>query len=594
MSLFPECTLEFSLPGNTLVIGERNEGRIHLDAPEPIPDARHLFLNLRTVAWARYEDEDEDEGEEVSRELLNVPARMDLPDGIPAGRHDYPFYFDVPAWLPPSMQGPACSIEHVLSARLDVDGAVDPRWQVRLPVRPPPVPAARTTAVIRSPPGFHHALVIDVTVTSSVVTEDEPIEGQVALRAGASAKFDAVVLTFARLATIVMGKGDSRRTDLAVVQILAGQFRGDKPIAFHFLPGVERGVSFRSDHIDSSFAIFVAVDWARTPSFQVPIHVVSRESVLEGEGRIERLRRLAQEIASRSGLTAGEFPVFVRGREGSVSFTLTDAPRGGLVRVEATFVFAPLGLDMELRPRGGLDGLRGSLLLPTNLRDRFFLRCEPPEGRFDEAPLGEEGLHSALAGLASVDDVSMSDHHLTFHLTVTDEVEHLVQIASFVAARAKTLAELIAGLPFPRALVAHRPAWEAAAREREGALVPSVPTIADVPLAVRTLAGEEHVFRMHLTTTWKGDVPQAWVDLDLGLLTLPESASRALSGETEQALLEPLRGMFPEMRLVGSSLVRARASRFPEDPRALLSAAEGLVAWARDVRGERRVDAPYR
>lgn len=598
MGLFPKCSFEFFLnSGGALVAGERNEGTLVLDVPEAIPRAEHLFMNLHTEAWAGYGS-----GKSRSvyrRELLNLPMRVDLPStGMPAGRHSYPFSLDIPPWLPPAFAGNDCAVEHELRARLDVDWALDPQTKVRPVVRRPPERSARATTVVRSPRGFHDKLVLEITL-SSVVTVDEPIDGQVALRAGMEAKFDAIVLTLSKVSRITMARGDTRRQDVASVVVPAVQARPGEPIAFRFPPTAAAASSFNSGFIDVGYAIYVSADipWGFDPEFSVPVQVLPSGSVLEGEESAvvlggERLRRIAAFVAARTGLTPGRAPVIAGGVEGPVTFALEDAPRGGDLGVEAILTFPAIGVDVRLRALGMLEGFRDSPLLPEELRAGYLLRCEPPSGRYATEPLDAATFHHLLAGLGGASSLRMSDHHLAFHFVVEDDAERIASLAAFVADKAKRLAAALSAMPFPQALTTARPTWEATARERGGALVPSAPAIVGVSVGVRTLAGEERRFRLSVTTEWEGEVPRVRLDVDLGALTLPPGEEGA-PDHLAHPLLTSLRGVLEDITLDGPRLVRAHAP-FPEDPRPLFAAGEVIVQWALALCGERRVDAPYR
>ncbi|MBL0194058.1 MAG: hypothetical protein IPQ09_07510 [Myxococcales bacterium] len=600
MALFPKCTFEFFLSsGGGFVAGERNEGTLVLHVPEAIPRAEHLFMNLHTAAWAGYGS-----GKNRSvhrRELLNLPMRVDLPaTGMPAGRHSYPFALDVPAWLPPGFAGNDCAVEHELRARLDVDWALDPHTTVRPVVHRPPERGARATTVVRSPRAFHDALVLELTLPS-VVTVDEPIDGQLALRAGMEAKFDAIVLTLAKVSRITMARGDLRRQDVTEVVLRADQVRAGEPIAFRFPPSGEAASSFSSGYIDLGYAVYVRADipWGFDPEFSVPVRVLPSGSVLEGEESAvvlggERLRRVAAFVAARTGLTPGRAPVIASGVEGPVTFAIEDAPRGGDLGVEAILTFPALGVDLRLRALGILEGFRDSPLLPPELRTGYLLRCDAPRGRYATEPLGEATFHDLLSDLGAASSLRMSDHHLAFHFIVEDDAERIASVAAFVANKAKRLSAAIAAMPFPTVLEAARFSWEGAARERGGVLVPSNPAIVGVSVGVRTLAGEERHFRLSVTTEWQLDAtPRVRLDVDLGELTLPPHVAGRGDERLTHPLLTSLRGVLDDITVDGARLVRAHAP-FPGDPRPLFAAGEVIAQWALELRGERRVDAPYR
>lgn len=597
---FPKCTFEYFLDaGGRLVAGRRNSGKLVLHLPEAIPGAEHIFLLLTALAWAGYGG-----GKNrrvIRQELLHVPMRVDLPKGgMPAGRHEYPFFFDLPDWTPPPFQGLDCGVTLEVKSTLDVDWAIDPEGSVNPKVLLPPSTGRRLTSVVRSPNGFHESIVLEVTLDSVVVSEGEPVVGKVALRAGSDAKLDAVVITLRRTTTVVMGHGDRRPTDLAVVRIPAASLHSGQAVPFVFPPESDTIPTYASAQLNVDYYLHIAADipWSFDPEMEIPFTVLPYGSRIEGEGTdvalgTERLRQMAHYVATRTGLVEGAHPLIVRGSEGPVSFSLTDAPRNGALGVEAVLAFPSLGVDVRMRPLGMLDGFRSSPLLPTELQDKFFLRVEAPEGRFSRPPLGEAELHRALEGLARADSVRMTDHHLAFHFLVEDDAQKLVTVASFVAQKAKALAELLASLPFPTALEHTRPAWEAVAAERGAVLVASGPTLSGIMFHVRTIGGEERVFSVRIGTAWAA-APHTYVELSCAPTTLPDTAAAMLEGTTPHAMLTSIRTTFVDMSQEGPSTVRLHTTGTVDDPRVLFPAIEAVVAWVLDVRGERRADAPYR
>jgi hypothetical protein len=67
-----------------------------------------------------------------------------------------------------------------------------------------------------------------------------------------------------------------------------------------------------------------------------------------------------------------------------------------------------------------------------------------------------------------------------------------------------------------------------------------------------------------------------------------------LEGQVPHALLGPIRGRLTSLAQEGPHTVRGHAAEVFEDPRAAMPTIDALVAFWLDVRGERRVDAPYR
>lgn len=600
MSFFPKCTFQYFLDGGPeLVPGERNQGRLVLHVPEPIERAERLLMNLRTEAWAGYGS-----GKNrrvVRQQLLMVPLRVDLPPGgMPAGRHEYPFHFDVPAWMPPAFDGNDCGIYHELTAELDVDWAFDPVSKLRPVVRLRPARGRRAPVILRSPNGFHESIVLEVSLDSAVVAEDEPLSGKIAVRAGHEARWDGIVLVLSRMTTVAMGHGDRRAQDVSSVRIPKASLLSGEAVPFLFPPDPTNVPTFGSPQLTVDYVVRVEVDipWAIDPQIEVPFTVLPRGSEVSGEGsELEvggaRLRQMAHYVAQQTGLSEGKSPVIVRGRQGAVDFWLTDAPREGGLGVDVSLVFPGVGVDVRMRPLGVLDGFRESPLLPRELRDKVLLRVDAPEGRYARAPLGEAELHAILDGLGRADAVRMTDHSLEFHVPTTDDAERLVELARFVAHKAEIVGRVLAKLPFPTALEAHRAAWESAAAERGAFLVPTGPHLVGMPIGVRTLGGEERTFVVKVGTEWGGK-PHGFMEISCVSAPLPGPAAAMLEGQVPHALLAPLRGRLTSLAQEGPHTVRGHAPEIFDDPRAAMPTVDALVAFWLDVRGERRVDAPYR
>lgn len=599
MSLFPKCSFHYYLDkGARLVPGQRNAGRLVLDVPEEITRAEHLVLVLKSQAWAGYGS-----GKNrrvVRNELLRLPLRVDIPSGgMPVGKHEYPFHFDLPDWLPPAFEGYDCGIVHELEATLDVDWAIDPVSRVNPRVAMLPTHGRRLPSVVRSPNGFHEAIVLEITLDSAVIAEDEPLSGKIALRAGADARMDAVVLTFCRITTVAMGHGDRRKSEVGVVRLTPAMLHSGEPIPFLFPPD-ENGVpSFGGPQlvVDHVLRVSVDVPWSFDPEMEVPFTILPKGSSIEGEGSAvavggERLRQMAGYLAQRTGLQQGTPPVLVRGKQGPVTFQLSDAPRGGGLGVEAVIAYPAMGLDIRMRPLGMLDGFRSATLVPPELRDKFLLQCEIAERRYSRPPLVEADFHRVLHGLAFADSIRMTDHHLAFHVALPDDPERLVKAAEFIAEKAKTIAALYPSLPFPAALEASRAAWEAAALERDGFLVPTVPQIVGMKMLVRTLGGEERTFWVRIGTEW-AIVPHGYVEVSCPEAPMPAQAGEMLAARMPHPLLAPLHSTFT-MSQEGHSAIRLHTKELVHDPRVLFPAVDALVSFMLDVRGERRVNAAYR
>lgn len=586
-----------------MTAGARLEGVLVVDAKEPIPRAERIDLVFRTSAWAGY-------GSGKSRRVYRrqvflAPLRVELTeDTIPAGVHRYPFGVDAPPWLPPGLAGPDCGIVHEIDARIDVDWAIDPKQRLVPRVVMPEATGFRQTVTTRSPAGWHESIVLEVTLTSNVIAQDEPLEGQIALRAGHAARFDAVELSFGSTVTIPMGRGDLRRGAATMIRIPAEQLRSGEAVPFLFPPTLLVPPTYRTGFIDHDTTLVVSVDipWAIDPSFAVLVTTLPAGSVIHGETRDapvggERLRRISGVMAAATGLRQGRPPALVEGSHGLVAFRVSDAPRDGRLGIDADVTFPDVDLGIELRPLGMLEGFRSSPLLPDALGHRYLLRASPEDAR--PAP-DEDALRAffaaVLGDLAGAEEIRLSDHHLGAHFPLpNDEDKRMVAVAQIVAAKAKVVGEAIARLPFPAPVAAARPTWEAVAAEQSAALVPSGPSLHGLVFRARVLTGEERSATAALRTVFTKSGPQTHVDVDLRAAPLPKAAWAELEAPAPGERLRAVRAVFPvaHMHAQGGSVTLEQRG-FASDPRPLLSAIETFFAWVLEARGERRVDSPYR
>ena len=583
--------------------GTRVEGTLELVVPEPIPRAERIDLVFKTDAWAGYGSGKNRRVE--TRTIFLSPLRVALPHGVPlaAGSHRFPFAVDLPPFVPPALAGQDCGIKHGIDVRLDVDWAFDPTGAVLPDVRLPPGEGARMPLVTRTPPSFHDRIVLEVTMPSStLVLGADRAEGQVALRAGAEARFDAVLVSVASLSTIRMARGDQRRGLMATTRIPAAMLREGKTVRFA-IPLDQFPPTFRSGFIDHDLALIVTADipWGFDPELVIPLHVFPRGSTLTGAAGAapigsERIRRHAAAMASATGLAPGRnAPLLVEGSVGPVHVRLDDAPADGQLGVTASFTFPDVELACLFRPLGVLDGFRESPLLPSPLGNRFLLRVEPRPGRpaFDEqsvAPFFE----AALGGLAAADEVSFGDHHLRLHLRLpNDGSAEMIALAEATCARARFIGEAIKGLPWPQPALASAPAWQAIAAEESAVLVPSGPSLHGLGLASRILGGEVRTMRFAIRTEWRKGGPFTRVDVDLREASLPKAAGRELEDGSSDRL-RAVHATFPDTIALATDHLTLERPGLTADPRTLWSALEALLDWVLDVRGERRAQHAYR
>ncbi len=604
MALFPKCSFQVLVPNGLVIPGTKIDGELLLETPEDIPRAEKVHLDFTSSAWAGYGS---GKNRSVTRRtMFHRRLLINLPEGLlRAGTYRYPFMLDVPVWLPPGFRGSDCAIEHVIEARLDVDWAIDPVAKLTPRIALPTAEGTRRGLTTRSPAGFHDAVVLEITLPTTVLSQDEPLYGQIALRSGHGERFDAVDLTMAGLMTITMGRGDRRRGAGTTIRIPADALRSGEAVPFQFPPNAHLMPTLRSSFIDYDVVLEVSLDipWASDPSFALPLQVLPRGSAIYGQAGAtavvgsERLRRIAAAMAEKTGLREGHPPAFVEGAAGPVRICIADAPREGHLGIDVDLTYPDVELGIAFRPLNILEGFRESPLLPSDLANRYLLRCKPPDAR---APVDAAAIAAfmaaAIADLGPVDDLRFGDHHLGVHFRIpNDELPRMLEIAQVAKAKAEALANAIRRLPFPAPMEGARAAWEATAAEQSAALVPTGPSLHGIVMRARVLGGEERSITFAIRTVWSTAGPSTHVEVDLRGTPLPKGAWTELMRDPPSSRLQPVRAIFADTTPLDTGLgVTFERHGHAVDPHQLFPAVEAFFWWVLEMRGERRADLPYR
>jgi hypothetical protein len=601
MSVFPEAKFQVLLPNGALEAGRSVSGELVIDAPEPIP-AEHINLCMRSTVWAGY-------GSDKSRSVVHediffAPLHVDLPGYLAAGLHRYPFVIDVPAWLPEPFDGDDCGVGHRIGVWLDVDWAPDVATSVKPMVVQRPREANRVPVVMRSREGLYQNLVLEVTLASSVIAHGEALEGQIAIRAGHDARFDAISLRLTSVAFILMGRRDRRRGDGMTINVPAAVLRAGEPVPFRFPTNTALPPSFQTGRLDHQWALVITADVGREvdPSFEIPVEVLPRGSKLYGvaSGAIigsGRLRYVTAAMARASGLREGRLPVLCEGASGPVSIRVTDVGREGRLGVMIDLTFPDVELGTTFRQPHNLASLGTAALFPAPLRDGYGHHLDGGSRRVAVAPEALEAFFQAVLGeLGKPDEVRMTDRSLALHYPIpNDEVERMSAIAVFAKSKADQVAAAIAALPFPPELGAHRATWQTFAATEGATLVPSGPAIHGVVVRARILGGEERALRASVRTIWSKGAPSTRLEIDLAAAPLPKAARGELEAEVVVERVRAIRALFPEGHVANEGqMVTLERPGFTEDPRAITAALDAVLAWTLDARGERRADSPYR
>src|SRR5690606_6926681 len=145
--------------------------------------------------------------------MLDHELELPLPDGLPEGLCEFPLVFpSLPDWLPPTFQwGVGARISAEVNVRVDVDWALDPKARFPVKIIMPPRRGVRSPVIARSPKSFHDSIGFEVTLATSVIRHDEPIEGAIALR-GTNASFDAVQIDLVGELSTLIEKHPRERT----------------------------------------------------------------------------------------------------------------------------------------------------------------------------------------------------------------------------------------------------------------------------------------------------------------------------------------------------------------------------------------------
>ena len=603
MALFPDCTFNVYLPNEGTIAGQRLTGTLELVVPTEIPRAEHLDLVFKSEAWAGYGSGKT--REVVRRSLFLAPLRVDLVHGqpLPAGTHRYPFSIDLPASLPPGLPGPDCGITHSIDVRLDVDWAIDPKTTVVPRVYLEPIAGQGTPLITRTPPSFHDKIVLEVMMPSStLVWGKDRAEGQIALRAGGDARFDAIRIAIASRATVRMARGDTRRGFMMMTRIPADALREGRTVPFA-IPLEKFRPSFRNGFIDHDIELVVTAEipWAFNPELAVPLRLLPAGSTVTGSLDappigFERLRRHATAMAAATNLRPGMVsPVLVEGNVGPVDVTIDDAPAGGRLGIAVSLGFPDVELGTVFRPLGVLDGFRDSPMLPKPLDHRYLLRMERHDARAAwSTDLVAAFYLAALQDLDGADDVHLTDHHLKLHFNLAnDSSAEMTTVAQEALARATRIADAITRLPWSAATIALAPAWQATAAEQNATLVATGPALHGLVMSSRVLGGEVRSMRFAIRTDWRKTGPITRVDVELRDAPIPPSAG----GELEEAIserLRPVHAIFPVTHALAIDHLTLERPEVTADPRTLWPALEALFDWVLDVRGERRAVHAYR
>lgn len=598
MSIFPTCNFDLRVPDERIIAGVPTTLTLVVEAPSPIPRAERILCAFRSRGWIGLARDSPSLWEVFYEAKLDV----ELPaSGLAAGTRELSLELALPEWLPPAFDVVTCGIVHEVVASVDVGWAVDPtaRFAPTVVAGPRTSGGVRTPVATRTPPSFHEAFALEISLASSVLLEDERLEGAIALRAGRDAPIDALSIELvSRYTTTTLGVPSAYDEQRANVFIASEKLRGGRPVPFAF-DARSLAVAFDYRVVRHQMILVFSADVVRgsSRSFELPLEVLPAGTPLGGVAAravvgTERLRGLSDALAMEPGLRTADPPALAEGTFGRVRLRLVDVAEGARFGVAVELSYPELSLGLSLRRRRAEGRRARAALASAPVAEGHTLEVEADWARTEDAEraLGPF-LHAALEGLhPDWSDVHLSDHALRYFVDASS-ADAVVAAARAARDRANALGRAIPRLPF-RGPASARAAWEATAAERGASLLPTGPTLSGLSFGARTLTGGERVVHVEIRSPGSGDAMHVRVDVSLDA-PLPEAARALLESGSPHELLTPVRATFSSASAREREIVLTTDAWTP-DPRALFPALEALLDFVLDARGERRARSAYR
>jgi hypothetical protein len=624
MSLFPSCSFELLVANGALRVGAENECQLVLRTHERIERARAISVDFRNGAWMGFGSGKQ---RSVARHVLHSSSlQLQLPDtGLPAGESHYPLRLVVPASQLMSYEGEDCATTVQLRVNLDVDWAVDPHTTFSPTLVFVPQRVEARPIAFRTDRNFHDKFLVELTLDSAVVAHADQLVGAIALRGGNLERFDALTLTLAStMALRRPGHAEltTRVRDVADIRIDAERLQAGATVPFSFPigPAYPPNMHASAAMLGNLLRVTIEVPWAADPSFHVPLEVLPRGSaVVRGYAApaigISRVVNLARELSAQFDSAPVESTQIFRIGRGVVVASLQDASNHAQLGLTHRLDFPELGLGMRAERFGMLSGFRKSTLLPPGLNTDYQIDWGDGLGvgtpELKTAELLVKGLTESLGACAQF---SLSDHHVSwFYPYHGGELPFATATAKKLQLLAEYADRLIMDLlPLKSSddsLQAYRRCAEtlgACARPLAPdapLFVPSRPAILGIRNTYRVGGGEIRGFVAHIDTKWRveGLLRERVAYTQLALVAegfdfcLPADVRKLPASVTN--LPTPVSVVFgngAHAEWLSASHLVVSGDAWLHDPCVLLAILDPLADWALELRGERRVNAPYR
>ena len=555
-------------------------------------------------------------GKSYPFEVLQDRQRIYDGGKLPPGTTRLPCSFDLPEDVPPSFHGVNAMVHYQVKVHVDIPWWPDSQAEYEVNVGWPPRPEMPSDARVHdSAPGYFHGATARLRLAQEVATTGAPMDVAVTLNGLPPNQ----PLAGVRLSLVAQESGPLHLPHLV---------RSGVAYVFHCLEApvdmaIDRDLpltvnipqrvppSFRSNRwaLGWSLRLESMVTWGPAAVFDVPLTLLPPE-VSSGPraGQMVRLkpgrpRRSVPTVVTEDGqqvwkLAASQSGFFfdgqaLRGREADAAITITSLLAEGDARLMCRLDFAPLGLDLKIRPARGLEHLGGGLSIGLAPWDERFRVTGRDALQVTSLLRGTEARGTLLSQLLLVPHrVEMDDDQLRLHWRGTgqnrDRLMEVLEHARHVAQELRQGRELI---PPPSAMAAMVPAWQELAARLRGVLEASDMSVQGElhghPFLVRTEwssgapvrtvlqlsspPGPEPVHQLTLTATGKdaddtlAPLPVAAHAVALDLVS--ECQELKLSpGRVQAALEAPLADPAPAQERLGQMMQLLAALTSPEGP----------------------------
>lgn len=455
---------QFVRPGDVLEV----DARFFSKSPTPVDE---IVLTLRGVEVSRWSD-----GKTHTRQehhWVGLETRF-LPERLDTGEHRYRARFPFPGRVPPSYQGVALSVQYTLDVKVDIPWWPDVDKQYAVTVMPPPAAAQASPWVFRSHEGEARGtdLYAECALSQVAVSPGGVLRGQLSLGNVSHHRVRAVTVSFVARETTY--RPYARQHELAryTARVFEGS-PGDQhalPFALRLAPDAPCSFAATLGHLEWALEVAVQHTLTERQLLSIPLTVlplVGAEASVTSTPAVGKARRaqLWHGVGQRHGLVYDPEADTLFGSLDTVSIKVRaemSAAEGPMT--VATLGWAPLGLDLALRPGRWADVFAARHRLGVAAFDRAFLL----RGR-ELAQLSGFLTPAVWEPLLSLDEVQVDDDgaKLSLRGAGIDEAaleRFVVALRQFAAAVDRGRAQIAA----PAALREAEAPWRAWARARGG------------------------------------------------------------------------------------------------------------------------------